>query len=138
MAHYAQLDSENIVVNVFVGKDEDDLVDGVEDWELYYAPEEYTVKRTSYNTFGGIHYSVSEDGNRVPSEDQAKALRKNYAGIGYSYDPERDAFIPPQPYESWILNENTCLWEAPIPLPSDENLYVWDENTLSWIAVEPG
>jgi hypothetical protein len=105
MAHYAQLDSENIVVQVFVGRD--DLVEGIENWETYYAPVGYTVKQTSYNTRGGVHYNP-ETGE--PSADQSKAFRKNYAGIGYTYDEDRDAFIPPKPEGEWVLDEDTCLW----------------------------
>jgi hypothetical protein len=130
MAHYAQLDSDNVVVQVFVGRDEDDLVEGVDDWEEYYAPEGFTVKRTSYNTFGGVHYADGE-----PSDDQDKAFRKNYAGIGYVYDEELDAFVAPKPYDSWVLNEDTCLWEAPTPYPSDGDVYTWNEETLTWNAV---
>jgi len=125
MAHYAQLDSENVVVQVFVGRD--DVVEGIEDWETYYAPEGYTVKQTSYNTRGGVHYT---DG--VPSEDQTKALRFNYAGIGFTYDEERDAFVPPKPFESWVLNEETCLWEAPLPYPDDAGSYSWNEDLFAW------
>ena len=132
MAHYAQLDSENLVVQVFVGRD--DVVEGIDDWETYYAPEGFTVRQTSYNTQGGVHYTTDEEGNRVPSEDQTKAFRKNYAGIGFTYDEERDAFIPPQPYESWVLNEDTCLWDAPVPMPED-GMYTWDEETGAWIEV---
>jgi len=131
MAHYAQLDSENVVVNVFVGRD--DVVEGVDDWETYYAPEGFTVKQTSYNTKGGVHYD-SETGE--PSEDQTKALRFNYAGIGFTYDADRDAFIPPKPFESWVLNEETCLWEAPLPYPEDGAVYTWDEESTSWTLVE--
>ena len=134
MAHYAQLDSENVVVNVFVGRD--DVVEGIDDWETYYAPEGYTVKQTSYNTRGGVHYDP-ETGE--PSEDQTKALRKNYAGIGFTYDEARDAFIPPKPYDSWILDEGTCLWVAPLPMPEDGGQYTWDEDAGDWVAVEiPG
>ena len=125
MAHYAQLDSENVVVNVFVGRD--DLVEGIDDWETYYAPEGSMVKQTSYNTRGGVHYTDGE-----PSEDQSKALRFNYAGIGFTYDPERDAFVPPKPFESWVLNESTCLWEAPLPYPDDGGSYSWNEDLLAW------
>lgn len=121
MAHYAFLDANNIVINVIVGKNEGE--DGI-DWEEFYG-----AKRTSYNTLGGIHYNL-ETGQ--PSEDQSKAFRKNYAGIGYSYDPVRDAFIPPKPYDSWILNEDSCLWEAPVPYPTDGNEYYWNEETLNW------
>jgi hypothetical protein len=101
MAHWAQIDLRGIVVSVFVGRDEDDLAEGVTDWEEYYAPEGFTVKRTSYNTYGGVH-----TGGGTP-------FRKNYAGIGFTYDEERDAFIPPKPDESAVLNEETCLWELP-------------------------
>ena len=87
--------------------------------------------RTSYNTRGGVHY---EPNSQTPSADQSLALRKNYAGIGYSYDAQRDAFIPPKPFESWVLNEQTCLWDAPVPYPTDGHLYVWNESTVSWDA----
>jgi hypothetical protein len=133
MAHFAQLDSENVVVQVFVGRDEDDLAEGVTDWETYYAPEGYTVKQTSYNTRGGVHYNP-ETGE--PSEDQTKALRFNYAGIGFTYDEDRDAFIPPKPFESWVLDEATCLWEAPLPYPEDEGSYTWNEELFVWELVE--
>ena len=94
-------------------------------------------KQTSYNTRGGVHYT---DG--VPSEDQTKAFRKNYAGLGYTYDAGRDAFIPPKPYNSWVLNEDTCLWDAPVAMPADAGTgeppkrYTWDENTTSWVEVD--
>ena len=131
MAHYAQLDSENVVAQVFVGRD--DVVEGIDDWETYYAPEGYTVKQTSYNTRGGVHYNP-ETGE--PSADQSKALRFNYAGIGFTYDEERDAFIPPQPYASWVLDDYTCLWVPPLPYPEDGGQYIWDENAIDWTAVE--
>jgi len=127
MAHYAVLDSGNTVTMVFVGRD--DVVDGIDDWEDYYAPEGFTVKQTSYNTSGGIHYTDGE-----PSEDQSKALRFNYAGIGFTYDENRDAFIPPQPYASWVLDEATCLWVAPIAYPADGD-HVWDEQAGDWVEV---
>ena len=85
--------------------------------------------QTSYNTRGGVHYS-SDTGQ--PSADQSKALRKNYAGVGYSYDQDRDAFIPPQPHPSWILEETSCLWEAPVEEPMDGKAYIWNEDTRSW------
>jgi len=134
MAHYAQLDSENVVIQVFVGRD--DVVEGIDDWEIYYAPKGYTVKQTSYNTFGGVHYDP-ETGE--PSEDQLKALRKNYAGIGFTFDPDKGtdgAFIPPKPFESWVLDEDTCLWEAPVPYPEDGESYTWDEDAGDWIAAD--
>jgi len=135
MAHYAVLNADNTVTQVFVGRDEDDLAPGVTDWETYYAPEGHTVKRTSYNTRGGVHYDP-ETGE--PSADQSKALRFNYAGLGFQYDTERDAFIPPKPFESWILDETTCLWTAPVPMPEDGKPYQWDEEAGAWVEiVEP-
>lgn len=89
--------------------------------------------QTSYNTRGGIHYNP-ETGD--PSEDQSKALRKNYAGIGYTYDRTKDAFIPPKPYGSWTLNEEACLWDSPIPYPTDGGLYKWNEEIKNWESVE--
>jgi len=112
MAHYAYLDENGIVTSVIVGKNEND---GGVDWEAYYG-----AKRTSYNTHGGVHSS-----NGVP-------FRKNYAGIGYTFDIQRDAFIPPKPYPSWILDEETCLWNPPIQYPNDGKLYAWEEETISW------
>jgi len=127
MAHYAVLNSDNTVTMVFVGRD--DVVEGIDDWETYYAPEGYAVKQTSYNTYGGVHYT---DG--LPSDDQNKALRFNYAGIGFTYDETRDAFIPPQPYASWVLDEGTCLWVAPIAYPAEGD-HVWDEEAGDWVEV---
>ena len=127
MAHYAFLDGNGIVTEVIVGKDEGE--DGV-DWEQHYgAFRGQTCKRTSYNTHAGVH-----SGGGTP-------FRKNYAGIGYSYNEIRDAFIPPKPYASWLLYEETCLWESPVPYPTDigtpENpkRYAWDEITTSWVQV---
>lgn len=111
MAHYAFLDSNNIVTEVIVGKDETDLT---HDWETFYgAIRQQVCKRTSYN------------GN----------IRKNYAGIGFAYDPQRDAFIEPKPYPSWVLNEDTCQWNAPIPMPTDDKFYLWNEANQSWDEV---
>lgn len=121
MAHYAFLDVNNVVTEVIVGIDEN--VDDV-DWEQHYgAFRGQTCKRTSYNTIEGIHLTGGTP------------FRKNYAGVGYTYDQGRDAFIPPQPYSSWILDESTCQWTAPIPYPNDTNRYQWDEGTTSWITV---
>ena len=86
--------------------------------------------QTSYNTRGGVHYQPN---SWTPSEDQSKALRKNYASIGYTYDRQRDAFIPPKPYASWVLNETTCLWDSPTPFPTDGKRYYWDEPTTAWV-----
>ena len=118
MAHYAYLDENNIVTQVIVGRDEDDLVEGVTDWEVYYG-----AKRCSYNTYGGQH------------SNGGTPFRKNYPGIGYSYDADRDAFIPPQPYASWTLNEGTCLWEAPVAMPDDGKMYQWSEEAGAWEEV---
>lgn len=87
--------------------------------------------QTSYNTRGGVHYGP--DG--LP--DGGEPLRKNYAGIGYTYDPVRDAFYEPKPYPSWVLNDDTCFWEAPVPRPNDGNIYFWDEETQSWKQFQP-
>ena len=119
MAHYAFLDENNIVTEVIVGKDENE--DGV-DWEVFYGNfRNQTCKRTSYNTHGGVHTFGG-----VP-------FRKNYAGLGYTYDATRDAFIPPNSYQSWSLNEDTCLWEPPVPYPTDGKRYNWNEETQSWV-----
>jgi hypothetical protein len=118
MAHYAVLDENNVVIQVTVGKDEDETFEGqTVDWEQHYRG-----KRTSYNTHGGVH----QLGN-IP-------FRKNYAGIGYTYDPTRDAFIAPQPFASWTLNEDTCQWEPPVPFPTDSQRHYWDEATTSWVV----
>lgn len=124
MAHYAYLDENNIVTQVIVGKNEDEAPG---DWETYYG-----AKRTSYNTRGGVYYTPDTN---EPDPDQSKAYRKNYAGIGYTYDATRDAFIPPQPFPSWVLNEQSCLWDAPVPYPTDGKRYSWDEATLAWVEV---
>ena len=126
MAHFAKLDSNNVVIFVTVGRDEDN---GKEAELTARTGDVY--KQTSYNTRGGVHYT---DG--TPSADQSKAFRKNYAGLGYTYDAGRDAFIPQRPYPSWVLNETTCLWDAPVPYPTDGKRYTWDEATTSWVAVE--
>jgi hypothetical protein len=124
MAHYAFLDENNVVTMVIVGKDEGE--DGI-DWEDFYG-----AVRTSYNTSAGVYYNPE---TREPTPDQSKAFRKNYAGIGYTYDPVRDAFIPPKPFDSWILNEDTCCWDPPIAYPTDGNQYYWDENNLKWVEI---
>jgi len=119
------------VVEVIVGKDENE---GIHDWTIYYGSKRgMKCVRTSYNTRGGVHYNP-ETGE--PSEDQSKALRFNYAGIGYTYDEDRDAFIPPKPFESWLLDESTCLWKAPVDHPDDGQMYRWDEESTDWILIE--
>jgi hypothetical protein len=118
MAHYAFLDENNIVTQVIVGNDEENGID----WEQHYSDFQGQIcKRTSYNTVGGVHKSGGTP------------LRKNYAGIGYFYDEQKDAFIPPKPYPSWLLNEETCLWYPPIPYPTDKKAYEWNEQTISWV-----
>jgi len=124
MAHFAKV-VEGTVTQVIVAEPEffNTFVDT--------SPGEWI--QTSYNTRGGVHY---QSNTNEPSEDQTKALRKNYAGIGYTYDAQRDAFIPPKPFNSWILNENSCLWEAPVAYPTDGERYTWNEETTSWDVVE--
>ena len=121
MAHYAFLNMQNIVTEVIVGKDE---TDGPTNWEIHYGNfREQVCKRTSYNTKGGVH------------TNGGTPFRKNYAGIGYTYDETRDAFIPPQPYDSWVLNETSCLWEAPVAYPDDGQMYTWNEEMGTWDLV---
>jgi len=120
MAHYAELTHENVVIRVIPGPDEDEK-SGME--QIYLLETGNVWKRTSYNTHGGQH-------------PEGRPFRKNYAGIGYKYDAQRDAFIPPQPFPSWTLNEDTCLWDAPVPMPTDGQQYIWDEVSLSWVALE--
>lgn len=113
MSHFAFVNAQGIVEQVIVA--EQDVIDS----GLFGNPSSWV--QTSYNTYGGIH------------ANGGKPLRKNYAGIGYRYDPIKDAFIPPKPYESWSLNEETCLWESPTPRPDDGLKYYWDEDSKSWI-----
>ena len=127
MAHFAKLDQNNIVVFVTVGRDEDN---GKEDQLTARTGDVY--KQTSYNTRGGVHYDPVTG---QPSDNQNKAFRKNYAGLGYTYDYDRDAFIPPKPFNSWVLNETSCLWEAPVPMPTDGKRYTWNEETVSWVEI---
>ena len=141
MAHFARINAQGLVSTVIVA--EQDFIDSLDNADSWV--------QTSYNTWGGIHYTQQEDGTRVESDDQSKALRKNFAGIGYKYDPERDAFIQPQPFASWVLDEDTCWWEAPIERPAETDeetaagkYYIWDEttyqadNTQGWILVGGG
>ena len=122
MAHWAELDENNIVTRVLVGSNEDPD----EGYQWLIDNLGGTWVKTSYNTQGGVH---SLGGT---------PLRKNYAGIGYSYDADRDAFIPPKPFNSWLLNEDTCLWEAPTPYPTDGEMYRWVEEDLNWQLVTLG
>ena len=115
MAHFAQLDENNIVTQVLV------IEQDVIDTGLFGDPTSFV--QTSYNTHGGVH---TQGGT---------PLRKNYAGIGYTYDSVRDAFIPPKPYNSWVLDEDTCLWNSPTPMPTDDKRYSWNEDTTSWVEL---
>jgi hypothetical protein len=123
MGHFAKV-SNRIVTKVIVAE-ADFFNNFVDD-----SPGKWI--QTSYNTRGGVHYQPNTN---EPSEDQSKALRKNYAGIGYTYDSTRDAFIPPQPFNSWILNEDTCLWDSPVAYPEDGKLYKWNEELVNWEEV---
>jgi hypothetical protein len=113
MAHFAKVD-DGIVTKVIVA--EQDVIDSG------LLGDSSSWVQTSYNTHGGQH-------------PEGRPLRKNYAGIGFTYDIKRDAFIPPQTFPSWALNEETCLWDAPIPKPEDGGPYRWDESTVSWIQI---
>jgi hypothetical protein len=120
MAYFAKLDENNVVIEIFSVSNNELLQDGVEseakgiqfiiDWSGGYT----NWKQTSYN----------------------RRIRKNYAGIGYTYDSARDAFIPPKPFSSWVLNEETCLWDAPVAMPTDGQRYSWNEATTSWVVNE--
>ena len=124
MAHYAKV-VDGIVTKVIVAEADffDTFVDD--------SPGQWI--QTSYNTRGGVHY---EPDSETPSADQSKALRKNYAGIGFIYDLNRDAFYQPQPYPSWTLNEDSCTWKPPVDYPTDDNFYMWNEDSLTWTLVE--
>lgn len=118
MAHFAQIDSNNIVTQVLV------IEQDVINTGLFGEPSSFV--QTSYNTHGGVHTLGGTP------------LRKNYAATGYTYDSVRDAFIPPKPYNSWTLVEDTCLWTAPVDMPTDGKVYKWDEETLSWKDISDG
>ena len=112
MANYAVLNKQNVVKQVITGRDENEAVNGISDWEAHYS--EIIGQRCIRTSYNGT-------------------IRKNYAGIGYKYDAKLDAFIPPKPYLSWVLIEETCQWKAPIDKPEDDKNYYWDEETISWI-----
>jgi len=130
MGHYAKVQN-GTVTQIIVAEPEffDSFVDS--------SPGKWI--KTSYNMRGGVYYDPETN---QPAEDQSvidgdeARLRKNYAGIGFTYDRDRDAFIPPKPYDSWILNEDTCLWGPPVAYPDDGNNYTWDEETISWVVTE--
>jgi hypothetical protein len=117
MSHFAQIDENNIVTQVIVAEQDFISSGAVGNPELWI--------QTSYNTYAGEH------------KLGGTPLRKNYAGIGYYYDTERDAFIPPKPYTSWVLNEETCLYEAPVSMPDDGKMYQWDEESTTWVEITP-
>ena len=122
MAHFAEVDENNIVTRVLVVDNANE--DNGQEFLAETLDLGGTWIKTSYNTSGGVH------------NNGGTPLRKNYAGIGYSYDAERDAFIPPKPYNSWLLNDETCLWDAPTPMPVEEGkMFRWDEDTTSWVEV---
>lgn len=111
MSHFAKVNGLGVVEEVIVA--EQDFIDTL--------PDSSSWVQTSYNTRGGAHTLGGTP------------LRKNYAGIGYRFDGVRDAFIPPKPFDSWVLNEETCLWDAPIAMPNDGKLYTWNEEQLNWV-----
>jgi hypothetical protein len=118
MAHFAELDANNVVLRVIVVGNKDTAdANGVE--------KEHIGAAFCERLFGGTWKQTSYNGNK----------RKNYAGIGFTYDASRDAFIPPKPFNSWVLVESTCRWEAPVPMPTDGKRYSWDESTTSWVEV---
>ena len=125
MGHYARVE-KNQVVNV-IKADEEALK------SIKIPPHAKWIK-TSYNTNGGVYYDP-KTGER--SSDQSKALRKNFAGVGYIYDEAKDAFIPPQPYPSWTLDDQTCLWNAPVEMPNDGLPHRWDEVSKTWKEANP-
>ena len=116
MSHFAKIENDT-VTQVIVAEQE--FVDA--------QPGEWV--QTSYNTRGGVHYALNSD-----TPDGGVALRKNYAGVGYAYDRQRDAFIPPQPFPSWTLNDETCLWNAPVPYPEDGEIWYWNEDLQNWVT----
>ena len=123
MAHYAKV-TDGKVTRVIVAE--------AEFFKTFVDDSPGDWIQTSYNTRGGIHYQPNSD---TPSSDQSKALRKNYAGIGWTYDSEKDAFYAPQPYASWTLNTTSYLWEAPVAKPTDSKPYKWDEASKSWVEI---
>ena len=124
MAHYAYIDENNIVTQVIVGRDEDDLPDGITSWEDYFtAKGKGRCFRTSYNTVRNSHRSGGTP------------FRGNYAGVGYIYDEQLDCFYRPQPFPSWSFNSDVLDWDAPIPKPDDGADYYWDEDGQTWVEI---
>lgn len=128
MKKYAILNDEKKVLQIITPNIEDENINDLE--EYYSNMYNFICKKTCDETYGGKFYSKTKN---TTNENQNSPFRKNYAGIGYTYDEQRDAFIPPKPFTSWILDEFSCLWNPPIPYPNDGNLYYWSEDTLSWV-----
>ena len=125
MAHYALLNEDNIVVQVITGRNEDEVINDITDWEAHYSEVTgLNCKRTSYNTADGAHVLGGTP------------YRINYAGIGMTYDATLDGFIHPKPFASWLLNEETGRWLSPTPYPIDDKEYTWNEETLSWVEIQ--
>ena len=129
MAHWAEIDENNIVLRVLVGDNNDPAGDEGYQWLIDNLGG--TWVKTSYNAFAGKRRNPET--NEFTEE---LGFRKNYAGIGYTYDAQRDAFIPPKPYNSWILDEDKCIWNAPTSMPTDGQLYRWVEEDLNWQVIE--
>ena len=129
MAHWAELDSNNEVIRVLVGDNNDPVGDEGYQWLIDNLGG--TWVKTSYNSVAGKRRNP-ETGEIT--EDPG--FRKNYAGIGFTYNETLDAFIPPKPFNSWLLNEDTCLWDAPVAYPTDGKLYAWNEEALNWVELE--
>ena len=123
MSHFAEINSDNIVTNIIVA--EQDFIDSGA------VGNADTWIQTSYNTRGGVHYAPNSQ-----TPDGGVALRKNYAGIGSTYDASKDAFYEPQPYPSWTLDNDTCQWNPPIARPDDGKFYNWDEENTEWKEIE--
>jgi len=119
MSHFAEINNDNIVQRVIVA-DQDFIDSGA-------VGDANNWVQTSYNTRGGVHYAPNSN-----TPDEGVAFRKNYAGVGYTYDESRDAFIGPKSYASWVLDEDTCQWVAPVDFPDDGELYIWNEETVTW------
>jgi hypothetical protein len=122
MSHFAEINNDGIVQNVIVA--EQDFIDSGS------VGDSSNWIQTSYNTRGGVHYAPNSN-----EPDSGIALRKNYASIGYTYDKTRDAFIAPQPYPSWLLDDETFQWNAPTPMPDDDKMYGWNESTTNWVEI---
>jgi len=123
MAHFAELDENNIVTRVIVAE-QDFINSGA-------VGDSSNWVQTSYNTRGGVHYAPNSS-----EADGGIALRKNYAGVGFTYDSDRDAFYTSKPYPSWTLNEDSCQWDSPVPYPDNDKDYVWNEDKQSWDLIE--